>query len=45
MKQLREKQRDLKMEVKRKDDKLGEAELKAKKLEDQLKEVNEALKT
>ena len=34
MKQLREKQRDLKMEVKRKDDKLSEADLKAKKLEE-----------
>ena len=33
------------MEVKRKDDKLGEAEIKAKKLEEQLKEINDALKT
>lgn len=33
------------MELKRKDDKLSEAELKSKKLEDQLKEVNDALKT
>lgn len=33
------------MELKRKDDKLGEAEIKSKKLEEQLKEVNEALKS
>lgn len=35
VKVLREKQRDLKMDLKRRDDKLSEAELKIKRLEDQ----------
>ena len=33
------------MDLKRKDDKIGEAELKAKRLEEQWKEAAEALKS
>lgn len=32
------------MDLKRRDDKLSEAELKAKRLEEQFKEISEALK-